>query len=150
MYAELAEDEEGSPVVEGGLLKPRLAVEEGGDAGAEMALEGVGRIEAVQHLVGDLGVTGLVCADQAEAVSAEQGDLSVEEEEEGEDEEDRGLAQNGPAREAPAGHWCRFGKRLVFVHVHSLVQLSVGQGFARQAPPAGRNCLPCGIPRGVP
>ena len=70
--AEILEDEHGAPVVEGGLLEPGMAVEIGGDAGAEAVFEGVGRVEADQHLVGDLRVTGLVGADQAEAVAAQQ------------------------------------------------------------------------------
>ena len=74
VHAEVLKDEHGAPVVEGGLLKPGVAVEIGRDAGAQTwPLRVCGGVEADQHLVGDLRIAGLVGADQAESVAAQQG-----------------------------------------------------------------------------
>ena len=45
-----------------------------------------------EHLAGDLGVTGLVGADEAELVAAEDGDEAVEQGKEADGEEDGELA----------------------------------------------------------
>jgi len=52
--------------------------------------------------VGDLGVAGFVGADQAQAVSADQWGLAIEEEKEGEAEEDGSFAGAGPTGKALA------------------------------------------------
>ena len=109
--AELLEEAHGAPVVEGGLFEPGLAVEDGGDGSADEAVVGVaegGEGEAAgndlgvdfvagvgvggEHLAGDLGVAGLVCADEAELVASEEGNEAVEEEEAGDGAEDEDLA----------------------------------------------------------
>ena len=46
----------------------------------------------VEHLAGDLGVAGLVGADEAELVAAKDGDKAVEKEEASDNEEDDELA----------------------------------------------------------
>jgi hypothetical protein len=107
--AEFLKDKHGAPVVEGGLLEPGLAVEIGRDAGAEPAFEGVGRIEADEHLVRDLRVPRLVGADQAETVAAEPGRDSIEDEEDGEADEDCGFAKGGPSGPLPARSFRRLG-----------------------------------------
>ena len=82
--AELLEEAHGSPVVEGGLLEPGFAVEDGGDGAAEDAVIGGGDVAGaetmgddlgvelvadlgvrLEHLAGDLSVTWLVGADEA-------------------------------------------------------------------------------------
>ena len=97
--AELLEEAHGAPVVEGGFFEPGLAVEDGGDGAAGEAVEGVADVleaEAArddlgvdgvagvgvrgEHLAGDLGVAGLVGADEAELIAAEDGDEAVEQE----------------------------------------------------------------------
>ena len=79
--AELLKDEHGAPVVEGRLLQPGPAVEIGGNAGAQLALEGVGVVEAGEHFMGDLGIAGFVGADQAKAIAAQQGGDAIDDEE---------------------------------------------------------------------
>ncbi len=55
---------------------------------------------ACEHLAGDLGVAGLVGADEAELIAAEEGDEAVEQEEEGDGEEDDELPRGRRAQEA--------------------------------------------------
>ena len=44
-----------------------------------------------EHLAGDLGVAGLVGADEAELVAADEGDQTIEQKEAGDDAEDEKL-----------------------------------------------------------
>ena len=78
-----------------------------------------------EHLAGDLGVTGLVGAYQAELVAAEDGDEAVEEEKGGYSEEDdelahgeRSLAASGGARDRLRGRsFAGGGGLLTIVHL---------------------------------
>ena len=53
-----------------------------------------------EHLAGDLGVAGLVGADEAELVAAEEGDKAVEEDEDGDGGEDDELPRRVGAQAA--------------------------------------------------
>ncbi len=100
VHAEVLKDEHGAPVVEGRFFKPRVAVEIRRDAGAEAVLEGGRGVEAHQHLMGDLRVTRLIGAHQAEAVAAEDRRHSINDEEDGEDYKDRSFTNGGPIRQS--------------------------------------------------
>jgi hypothetical protein len=102
VYAEVLEEEHGTPVVEGWLFKPGVSVEIGRDTGAKAVTEGVRGVEAVKHLVGDLRVARLVCTDQTEAISAEDGGEAVEQKEEYEGENDGYFEGSGPRGQASA------------------------------------------------
>ena len=62
-----------------------------------------------EHLAGDLGVARLVGTDQSKLVAAEDGNEPVEEDEEGNGDEDEGLAEGSRLEVAengtPAGDW---------------------------------------------
>jgi hypothetical protein len=81
MDPEILKQKHRSPVVESGLLQPGVAVEIGGNAGAETVRQILGDVEPVQHLVRDLGVAGLVSSHQSQTVAAQYGCEAVNEEE---------------------------------------------------------------------
>ena len=56
----------------------------------------VGRVEAVEHFVGNLRVARLVGAHEAESGATQQRRLSVKNEEDGKDDKNGGLADGGP------------------------------------------------------
>jgi hypothetical protein len=85
VYAEVLEEEHGTPVVEGWLFKPGVSVEIGRDTGAKAVTEGV-----------------RVCTDQTEAISAEDGGEAVEQKEEYEGENDGYFEGSGPRGQASA------------------------------------------------
>ena len=75
----------------------------GHSKGAETVDKGVRRVEAVEHLVGDLRVARLVRTNKTEAIAAENGDEAIEQEKENKAEnegylEDRGLGGQASAR----------------------------------------------------
>jgi hypothetical protein len=96
VHAELLKDEHGAPVIQGGLLKPRAAIEVRSDAGAKASFHGMGRVEADQHLVGYLGIAGLIGTHQAQPIAAQQRRLSIENEENGKSQENARLTDAGP------------------------------------------------------
>ena len=104
VHAELLEDEHRPPVVERRLLQPGVAVEIGGDAGAQFALQRVRRVEPVQHLVRDLRIARLIGAHQAQPVAAHQRRLPIKKKKEGKGKKNRRLAGSCPAGQprAPA------------------------------------------------
>jgi hypothetical protein len=77
VHAEILKEEHGAPVVEGRLLQPRMSIEIGGDAGAELFLEMVSRVKPDQHLMSDLCITGLVGANQPHAIATQEWSYSV-------------------------------------------------------------------------
>ena len=98
--AEFLEEAHGSPVIEGGFFEPWLAVEDRSDGSGGDAVEGGADIFGAQapgdhlgvngvagvgvggeHLAGDLCVTGLIGAYEAELVAAEDGNETVEQKE---------------------------------------------------------------------
>ena len=59
--AELTKEAHGSPVVEGGLFKPRLAVEDGRDGAGDEALVGIADVVCFEAVREELGVEGVAC-----------------------------------------------------------------------------------------
>ena len=100
--AEILKKEHGAPVVESRFFKPGMAVEIRGDTGAELVAEGVGGVEAAEHLVGNLRIARLVGTDETQAVAAEDGRESIEKKEDGESEEDDEFGDAGGGRHSPA------------------------------------------------
>ncbi len=72
---ELQKGEHGAPVVERGFFQPGMAPKNGSDV-----------VVAEQHLAGNLRVAGLVGANQAEPIAAEDRHQSIEQEKRGENE----------------------------------------------------------------
>ncbi len=116
--AELLEEAHGAPVVEGGFFEPGFAVEDRGDGAAGDAVEGVANVFRAkaagdhlgvddvagvgvrgEHLAGDLSVSRLVRADEAELVAAEDGNEAEEQEEGGDGEEKDELAHGDGVRQ---------------------------------------------------
>ena len=110
--AELLEEAHGAPVIECRFLKPRAAVEDRRDGAADEAfVAGVevfsaeavrrdARVDLVallgvcgEHLAGDLRVTRLIGADEAELSSAKERDQAVEEKVGGDGDEDYELPE---------------------------------------------------------
>ncbi len=108
VHAEVLKDEHGAPVVEGRLLKPGVSVEVGSDAGAEVAFEGVRRVEADEHFMRNLRVAGLVGSNQPKTVAAEEGRDAVNDEKDRKHQKERRFANEGPGRGLGGNLGCGF------------------------------------------
>jgi hypothetical protein len=116
--AEVLEEEHGTPIVEGGLFKPGMAVEVRRNAGAKAVGEGVGGVEPVEHLVGDLSVARFVGSDEAEAIAAEDRHEAIEQEEEYEAENEGYFEDSRPRGQASAPGRLRIRRRRFQLSVH--------------------------------
>ncbi len=101
VHAEVLEEEHGPPIVEGWLLQPGMAVEIRRDTGAEAVFQSVGGVEVAQHLVGDLGIAGLVGAHQAHAVAAQEGSKPIGKKENGKSQKQERFENARPGRQPP-------------------------------------------------
>src|ERR1035441_8899240 len=81
MDPEVLKQEHRPPVVERRLLQPRMPVEIGRNTGAQAVIQCGGRVEPVEHLVGDLSVAGLVGSYQSQTVASKEGSEAVNQEE---------------------------------------------------------------------
>ena len=87
---------------------PRMPIQIGSHAGAQPFTQGVGGIEANQHLVRDLRIARLVGANEAETISAQQRKNSIKDEKHAADHEDRCFRRSCPARQSEASAFRRF------------------------------------------
>jgi hypothetical protein len=62
----------------------------------------VRRIEAIQHLVRDLGIARFIGSHQAQAGAAGKRGLTINQDKEGKTEKDGSLANDGPTGQSPA------------------------------------------------
>src|SRR5579859_6166874 len=96
MDSEVLKQEHCPPVVESRLLQPRMPIEIGRDAGAQAVAQVGGRVEPVEHFVGNLSVTGFVGSDQSQTVAPEERSEPVGEEEGSKECEYCNLADSRP------------------------------------------------------
>src|ERR1035438_1869077 len=96
MDAKFLKEQHGPPVVKGRLLQPGMAVEIRGYAGAELFYDSGRGVNPVKHLMGNLGITGLVGAQQKKKKENKIGRKAVCQEEDRKKKENGYLADGGP------------------------------------------------------